>query len=131
MAKHNFCKRSVSKIYHIPQKNRRLRRNKGRLPKANEIAQTDVGHGSGRAQLERSPSSYTRNDRFDGISCVLTEVKQCLKATKLEIDYHEGNAHTPHVIALNRNWKKEMIRRKRGATNQTDPGTPSQTEYRV
>ena len=45
----------------------------------------------------------------------------------MEIDYHEGNAHTPHVIALNRNWKKEITRRKRGATNQTDPGTPSQS----
>ena len=41
----------------------------------------------------------------------------------MEIDYHEGNAHIPHVIALNRNWKKE-ISEKRGATNQADPGTP-------
>ena len=45
--------------------------------------------------------------RSDGISCVLTEVKLCLKAKSLEIDYHEGNAHIPHVIALNRNWKKK------------------------
>ena len=48
----------------------------------------------------------------------------------MEIDHHEGNAHIPHVIALNRNWKKE-ISGKKGATNQADPGTQSQREYRV
>ena len=45
----------------------------------------------------------------------------------MEIDYHEGNAHIPHVIALNRNWKKE-IRGKRGATNQADPGSNPVTD---
>ena len=79
MAKHIFLKRSiakfdllikrhqkhnVSKIYDIPQKNRRLRGNKGRLPKAKEIAETDEGDGSGPAQLAGSPSSYTRNDKI-------------------------------------------------------------------
>ena len=38
--------------------------NKGRLPKAKEIAETDEGDGSGPAQLEGSPSSYTRNDQI-------------------------------------------------------------------
>ena len=57
-------KRSVSKIYDIPLKNRRLHGNKGRLPKAKEIAETDEGDGSGPAQLEGSPSSYTRNDKI-------------------------------------------------------------------
>ena len=48
--------------------------NKGRLPRANQIAETDEGDGSGQAQMEGCPSSYTRNDRLDGISCALTEV---------------------------------------------------------
>ena len=30
----------------------------------------------------------------------------------MEIDYHGGNAHVPHVIALNRNWKKRNKREK-------------------
>ena len=38
--------------------------NKGRLSKAKEIAETDEGDGSGKAQLEGSPSSYTRNDQI-------------------------------------------------------------------
>ena len=38
--------------------------NKGRLPKAQEIAETDEGDGSGPAQLAGSPSSYTRNDKI-------------------------------------------------------------------
>ena len=38
--------------------------NKGRLPKAKEIAETDEGDGSGPAQLAGSPSSYTRNDKI-------------------------------------------------------------------
>ena len=54
--------------------------NKGRLPKAKEIGETDEGDGSGPAQLAGSPSSSLGMIRSDGISCVLTEVKQCLKA---------------------------------------------------
>ena len=50
--------------------------NKGRLPKAKEIAETDEGDGSGPAQLAVTLGMI----RSDGISCVLTEVKQCLKA---------------------------------------------------
>ena len=70
VAEHIFSKKtalqkcSVSKIYDIPQKNRRLRGNKGRLPKANEIAWTDEGDGSGSAQLEGSTFSYTRKDQI-------------------------------------------------------------------
>ena len=45
-----------------PQKNRRLPGNKGRLPKAKEMAETDEGDESRPAQLAGSPSSYTRND---------------------------------------------------------------------
>ena len=44
-------KRSVSKIYDIPLKNRLFRGNKGRLPKAKEIAETVDGDESGPAQL--------------------------------------------------------------------------------
>ena len=36
----------------------------------------------------------------------------------MEIDYHEGNAHIPHVIALNRNWKKEI----KGGKGSHQPG---------
>ena len=84
MAKHIFLKRnkcnlliwghqkhSVRKIYDIPQKDR-LRGNKGRLPKAKEIAETDEGDGSGPAQLEGSPSSYNRNEQLS--RAILTEV---------------------------------------------------------
>lgn len=70
--------------------------NKGRLPRANQIAETDEGDGGGQAQQEGCPSSYARNDTLDGISCALTEVNKCLKAEKLKIvDYHGLRTYTP------------------------------------
>ena len=73
-----------------------------------KIAETDEGDGSGSAQLEGSPFSYIRKDQiWRNLVRFQPKFKQFLKTKRLEIHYHEGNAHIPYMTALNRNWKNE------------------------